>query len=140
MNLIVTIPLAPWRISIEQFSWYLATMTSIDTAHKSRQKKKGSGPLASASNNTVVTDSKTNSQVPAFPLVAFFWPARKSTSQWVILPLILMVVGLFRWSAGFWGYSGSCSRVRTRMLTDSQQASTSLLFMVTLRLKDIGWR
>lgn len=44
---------------------------------------------------------------PTFPLAAFLWPARGSASQWEILPLILMVVGLFRWAAGFWGYSGS---------------------------------
>ncbi|CAJ2501193.1 Uu.00g040460.m01.CDS01 [Anthostomella pinea] len=43
---------------------------------------------------------------PAFPLAAFLWPARSSLSQWEVLPLILMVVGLFRWAAGLWGYSG----------------------------------
>ncbi|CAM1503038.1 Fc.00g078140.m01.CDS01 [Cosmosporella sp. VM-42] len=43
---------------------------------------------------------------PAFPLAAFLWPARTSSSQWEVLPLILMVVGLFRWAAGLWGYSG----------------------------------
>ncbi|KAL8836100.1 MAG: hypothetical protein Q9170_003048 [Blastenia crenularia] len=30
----------------------------------------------------------------------------RSTSQWIILPLILMAVGLFKWVTGFWGYSG----------------------------------
>ncbi|KAB5579979.1 ALG6, ALG8 glycosyltransferase family-domain-containing protein, partial [Coniochaeta sp. 2T2.1] len=45
-------------------------------------------------------------RTPTFPLAAFLWPARGSVSQWEILPLILMVVGLFRWAAGFWGYSG----------------------------------
>jgi len=53
-----------------------------------------------------MVDAKTNAQRPAFPLVALFWPARKATSQWAMLPLILMAVGLFRWSAGLWGYSG----------------------------------
>lgn len=43
---------------------------------------------------------------PTYPLEAFLWPARGSVSQWEIQPLILMVVGLFRWAAGFWGYSG----------------------------------
>jgi len=43
---------------------------------------------------------------PAFPLVAFLTPARGGTSQWVLIPLILMTVGLFRWAAGLWGYSG----------------------------------
>ncbi|KAL1879932.1 hypothetical protein VTK73DRAFT_6628 [Phialemonium thermophilum] len=45
-------------------------------------------------------------RTPAFPLAAFLWPARGSISQWELLPLILMVVGLFRWAAGLWGYSG----------------------------------
>ncbi|KJZ73048.1 hypothetical protein HIM_07620 [Hirsutella minnesotensis 3608] len=45
-------------------------------------------------------------RAPTFPLAAFLWPARGSTSQWEVLPLILMVVGLFRWAAGLWGYSG----------------------------------
>lgn len=45
-------------------------------------------------------------RTPAFPLAAFMWPARTSLSQWEVLPLVLMVVGLFRWAAGLWGYSG----------------------------------
>ncbi|KAF7564078.1 hypothetical protein G7046_g70 [Stylonectria norvegica] len=45
-------------------------------------------------------------RAPAFPLAAFLWPARSSSSQWEVLPLILIVVGLFRWAAGLWGYSG----------------------------------
>ncbi|RFU29211.1 hypothetical protein B7463_g7118, partial [Scytalidium lignicola] len=43
---------------------------------------------------------------PAYPLAAFLWPARSSPSQWEVLPLILMAVGVFRWAAGLWGYSG----------------------------------
>jgi hypothetical protein len=31
-------------------------------------------------------------------------------SQWEVLPLILMVVGLFRWAAGLWGYSGEACK------------------------------
>ncbi len=46
---------------------------------------------------------------PPFPLAALLWPARGSASQWELLPLILMVVGLFRWAAGLWGYSGAAS-------------------------------
>ncbi|POS82906.1 hypothetical protein EPUL_006305, partial [Erysiphe pulchra] len=42
----------------------------------------------------------------AFPLVYFLWPARNSVSQKIVLPLILIFVGLFRWAAGLWGYSG----------------------------------
>ncbi|EKJ73580.1 hypothetical protein FPSE_06198 [Fusarium pseudograminearum CS3096] len=45
-------------------------------------------------------------RAPAFPLAAFLWPARTSLSQWEVLPVILMVVGLFRWAASLWGYSG----------------------------------
>lgn len=45
-------------------------------------------------------------RAPAFPLAAFLWPARSSSSQWEVLPVILMVAGLFRWAAGLWGYSG----------------------------------
>ncbi|KAI6249422.1 putative dolichyl pyrophosphate Man9GlcNAc2 alpha-1,3-glucosyltransferase [Erysiphe necator] len=41
-----------------------------------------------------------------FPLVHFLWPARNSVSQKIILPLILIFVGLFRWAAGLWDYSG----------------------------------
>jgi alpha-1,3-glucosyltransferase len=45
-------------------------------------------------------------RTPSFPLAAFLWPARSSSTQWEVLPSILMVVGLFRWAAGLWGYSG----------------------------------
>lgn len=45
-------------------------------------------------------------RVPTFPLAAFLWPARGSATQWEVLALTLMVVGLFRWAAGLWGYSG----------------------------------
>lgn len=50
-------------------------------------------------------------KVPVFPLASFLWPARGSVSQWEVLPLILMVVGLFRWAAGLWGYSGKCALI-----------------------------
>lgn len=46
-------------------------------------------------------------RTPSFPLAALLWPARSSLSQWEVLPLILMAVGLFRWAAGLWGYSGA---------------------------------
>ena len=46
-------------------------------------------------------------RTPSFPLAAFLWPARGSVSQWEVLPLVLMAVGLFRWAAGLWGYSGT---------------------------------
>ncbi|KAG6010817.1 hypothetical protein E4U21_004205 [Claviceps maximensis] len=45
-------------------------------------------------------------RAPSFPLAAFLWPARTSSTQWEVLPAVLMVAGLFRWAAGLWGYSG----------------------------------
>ncbi|KAF7551625.1 hypothetical protein G7Z17_g4853 [Cylindrodendrum hubeiense] len=69
--------------------------------HKPRRKPKKSG---------IGSDKPARSEplvrAPAFPLAAFLWPARTSSSQWEVLPVILMVVGLFRWAAGLWGYSG----------------------------------
>ncbi|KAI1639554.1 ALG6, ALG8 glycosyltransferase family-domain-containing protein [Biscogniauxia mediterranea] len=66
-------------------------------AHKPRRKHK---------NLDSPTKSEALVRAPSFPLAAFLWPARSSLSQWEVLPLILMVVGLFRWAAGLWGYSG----------------------------------
>lgn len=71
-----------------------------------KKRKTAANPL-SARNNTVLTDPQTHLQRPAFPLVSFLWPARKSTSQWIVLPLVLMIAGLYRWVVGFWGYSGT---------------------------------
>lgn len=79
-------------------------MVSPSTANKSKKKKKTLPQTIS--NEVTLQESKADAQSPAFPLVAFLWPARKNTSQWVILPLVLMVVGLYRWCAGMWGYSG----------------------------------
>jgi len=59
-----------------------------------------------ADNGVLIQDSVTKSPKPAFPLVAFLLPAKGTVSQWLLLPLILMVVGLYRWATGFWGYSG----------------------------------
>lgn len=64
--------------------------------HSAGRVKGTSGALAASS-----TGSK-----PAYPLAAFMWPARGGVSQWTVLPIILMVVGMFRWAAGLWGYSG----------------------------------
>ena len=74
--------------------------------HKARRKKKAAGDQLSNYGAIVSQDASSSTSNPAFPLASFLWPARKSTSQWVILPLILMAVGLFRWTVGFWGYSG----------------------------------
>ena len=54
----------------------------------------------------VAIDEKTEAVTPEFPLVALLWPARGSTSQWIVLPLILMITSVFRMIVGFWGYSG----------------------------------
>ncbi|SLM37680.1 glycosyltransferase family 57 protein [Lasallia pustulata] len=86
-------------------------MATSSSAHTPRKRKKALSPLsANSSNGLILTDAKTITQRPAFPLVAFFWPARRPTSQWLVLPLILMAVGLFRWTTGFWGYSGFQTR------------------------------
>ncbi len=79
-------------------------MAASASPYKGRKVKKSIPPTTS--NEIASPDSKAGAQSPAFPLVAFFWPARKNTSQWVILPLVLMIMGLFRWCAGLWGYSG----------------------------------
>ena len=79
---------------------------SITSSYKAGKKKNGNSPPTTSSNELARIDKKSAPQSPAFPLVAFIWPARKSTSQWVILPLVLMIVGLFRWCTGLWGYSG----------------------------------
>ncbi|PHH62387.1 hypothetical protein CDD81_7183 [Ophiocordyceps australis] len=71
--------------------------------HKARRKPKRptTGTVKPAA-----TPPDSLVRTPSFPLAAFLWPARTSSSQWEVLPLILMVVGLFKWAAGLWGYSG----------------------------------
>ncbi|CAG9990207.1 unnamed protein product [Clonostachys byssicola] len=73
--------------------------------HKPRRKGKKTGSASETPLRTRVANA-TLVRAPSFPLAAFLWPARRSSSQWEVLPLVLMVVGLFRWSAGLWGYSG----------------------------------
>lgn len=75
--------------------------TTAKGQHKPRRKLKNGDD-----NGTQLTKSETLYRAPSFPLAAFLWPARGSVSPWEGLPLILMVVGLFRWAAGLWGYSG----------------------------------
>lgn len=85
--------------------------------HKPRRRRKAEDTsLAALSHGTIDVDSATGLPKPAFPLAAFLWPAKGTVSQWVVLPLVLMAVGLFRWATGLWGYSGrhwlsNCSRV-----------------------------
>ncbi|KAL8644345.1 MAG: hypothetical protein Q9226_007812 [Calogaya cf. arnoldii] len=74
-------------------------------SHKPRRRRKEDTPDV-MSRDIARSSQGTSSSSPQFPLASFLWPAKKSVSQWVTLPLILMVVGLFRWATGFWGYSG----------------------------------
>ncbi|KAI9740521.1 MAG: Glucosyltransferase-like protein [Cirrosporium novae-zelandiae] len=82
-------------------------MPPPSSLHRPRKRRKIGTVLPSTGNHEAVfAHSASSLPQPAFPLVSFLWPARKSTSQWVTLPLILMVVGLFRWAVGLWGFSG----------------------------------
>ncbi|EEY18616.1 dolichyl pyrophosphate Man9GlcNAc2 alpha-1,3-glucosyltransferase [Verticillium alfalfae VaMs.102] len=78
--------------------------------HKARRRgPKKPSPTSSQTTIVHVTSSTKGDAVakaPLFPLASFMWAARGSASEWEVLPLILMVVGLFRWAAGLWGYSG----------------------------------
>lgn len=74
--------------------------------HRPRKKRANGEVVVSVSNELILTDPATKAQKPAFPLVAFLLPTRGTVSQWIVLPSILMVVGLFRWATGFWDYSG----------------------------------
>lgn len=84
-------------------------MSSNVASHKPRKKNKPISSIQKTETNAniVSIDEHTHAVKPAFPLVAFLWPARGTTSQWVLIPLILMIVGLFRWTVGLWGYSGT---------------------------------
>ncbi|KAL1303898.1 hypothetical protein AAFC00_000352 [Neodothiora populina] len=75
-------------------------------SHRARKKRADGHVIAAINNELILTNPHTKSQWPAFPLVAFLLPARGTVSLWVVLPLTLMAVGLFRWATGFWGYSG----------------------------------
>ncbi|KZF23729.1 glycosyltransferase family 57 protein [Xylona heveae TC161] len=80
--------------------------TPASTHRPRRRNKISTGLPSTPGHGTSIFDPLTQSQRPAFPLAAFLWPARGTTSQWVLLPVLLMVVGLFRWAIGLWGYSG----------------------------------
>lgn len=82
-------------------------MAMASPAHKPRRRRKmEEGSLAHVNHGTLDLDEETQARKPAFPLVAFLWPAKGTVSQWVTIPLVLMVVGLFRWTTSLWGYSG----------------------------------
>ncbi|KAE8349392.1 ALG6, ALG8 glycosyltransferase family-domain-containing protein [Aspergillus coremiiformis] len=75
------------------------------SSYRPRKKRKLS-LSSSGSNNALIVDTGNDKHIPAFPLVSFLWAARAGVSQWLVLPLILMAVGLFRWAVSLWGYSG----------------------------------
>ncbi|KAL1960708.1 hypothetical protein VTO42DRAFT_6538 [Malbranchea cinnamomea] len=75
-------------------------------SYRPRKKRKLLSHSSPSSTFDLVVNANTSNPYPAFPLAAFLWPARGGFSQWLILPLILMAVGLFRWATSLWGYSG----------------------------------
>lgn len=77
---------------------------STPSSHRPRKKRKFASSFA-GSNDSLILETHGKSS-PAFPLVSFLWAARAGVSQWLVLPLILMAVGLFRWAVSLWGYSG----------------------------------
>ncbi|KAM5372848.1 hypothetical protein ACJZ2D_007305 [Fusarium nematophilum] len=81
--------------------------------HKPRRRTKKTG-----NGGDKLSRTEALVRAPAFPLAAFLWPARTSSSQWEVLPVILMVAGLFRWAAGLWGYSGHIGYHRPPMFGD----------------------
>ena len=42
-----------------------------------------------------------------FPLASFLHPLRSASTQWLVIPAILMVAFLFRWAVGLGPFSGS---------------------------------
>lgn len=80
-------------------------MASPHVSRKPRRRRKLDDFSGSIQGSSTV-DATGATKAPAFPLVAFLWPAKGSVSTWIVLPCILMVVGLFRWATGYWGYSG----------------------------------
>jgi alpha-1,3-glucosyltransferase len=79
---------------------------SATPSHKPRRKKRGNEFGSSGAGHGII-ETQNGVQKPGFPLVAFLWPTKGTGLKWVVLPCILMVVGLFRWVTGFWGYSGT---------------------------------
>lgn len=82
------------------------SMMSTPT-HRARKKKKTEAPpQRTATAQDVIAPGEQGRAGPEFPLDAFLWSARGSTSQWITLPLILIFTGLFKWAVSLWGYSG----------------------------------
>jgi alpha-1,3-glucosyltransferase len=83
-------------------------MATNPASYRPRKKRKSTA-LFAGSNNSLTVDAGEGKPTPAFPLVSFQWGARAGVSQWLVLPLTLMAVGLFRWAVSLWGYSGEHS-------------------------------
>jgi hypothetical protein len=89
-------------VSSYPFTVIMAPASAMSSPHKPRRKTKKTAHF----DVDVKPEAEALVRSPTFPLEALLWPARYALSQWEILPLILMAVGLFRWAAGLWGYSG----------------------------------
>ena len=121
---------------------FTQTMNSTPS-HRPRRKRKGDGLVPAGGGHGLVI-SQDGCQKPAFPLVAFLWPA-KGISHWIVVPCVLMIAGLFRWGLGFWGYTGipyhyiarRCSMGKT---DKAKQATKNHQCTAISKLNDIGWR
>jgi hypothetical protein len=111
------------------------------SSHRPRKRRK----YPTGSNNSLILEAEGGKSSPAFPLVSFLWAARAGVSQWLVLPLILMVVGLFRWAVSLWGYSGLCTACMLRICVQVHvadiflQVFRCLRCMVISKRKDTGW-
>jgi alpha-1,3-glucosyltransferase len=74
-------------------------------SHRPRRKRKAE-LITGSTNGSITLEASSSQERPAFPLVAFLWPAKGHFSTWTVIPCILMIVGLFRWSTSLWPYSG----------------------------------
>src|SRR5271170_5700899 len=104
--------------------------------HKPRRKVKKGGSDISTAPSERPSRSSPPGHKPTYPLTAFLWPARGSISQWEVLPLTLMAVGLFRWAAGLWGYSGKAREYISQNIQANLgcvQATKILLCMATTK-------
>lgn len=81
-------------------------MSSPGAVHKARKRRKDTPSDCEEKSDVTPASSQIYTLTPAFPLQAFLWAARGGVSQRVVLPLVLMFAGLYRWAAGFWNYSG----------------------------------
>ncbi|KAK2741771.1 Glucosyltransferase-like protein [Myotisia sp. PD_48] len=80
--------------------------SAASSAYRPRKKRRLLSGTHPGAHSDLILTSDSNVQTPAFPLVSFFWSTRTGVSQWLILPSVLIIVGLFRWGVSLWGYSG----------------------------------